>query len=107
MARRSSSLSTRRQTLYCVLRELRAILHPGLAQHALRAAVDLVQHVIPVERRQTRVFETFLDPVEQRPFRAHEAGPRLDHGLLRLGGHAVVRHEGRAAGGVTVTAPPA
>src|SRR6185503_16284082 len=38
------------QTANIVLRQLRAVLHAGLAQHALGRAVDLMENVIPVER---------------------------------------------------------
>ena len=51
----------------------------------LRAAVDLVEHMIPVQRRETRPLQALLDLVEQRPLGAHQVGPGLDHGGGRLG----------------------
>src|SRR5262245_29494031 len=75
------------QAAHVVLRKLGAILHACLAQHALWAAVDLIEHMVPVERRQARAFQVLLYLVAQRPLHAHEVGPCLYHRWSELGVH--------------------
>src|SRR5262249_39683401 len=54
---------------------------------SLWAAIDLMEHLVPVERRKPGALQLLLDLVEQRSLRAHEARPRLEHGSCRIGSH--------------------
>src|SRR6516225_2833616 len=75
------------EAAHVVLRKLGAVLDARLAQHTLRAAIDLIEHVVPVERWQLRALQILLHPVEQRSLDAHEVGPCLYHGWFEFGVH--------------------